>query len=49
MKLLSNFPAITATGLIGYGSYKGMGFDQEVKADDMFKPVDPGVVVPQEN
>ena len=48
MKLLSNFPAITATGLIGYGSYKGMGFDQEVKADDMLKPVDPGVVVPQE-
>ena len=48
LKLFSQFPAITTAGLVGYGAYKGMGFDQEVRADDMSKPIDPGVAVSQE-
>jgi hypothetical protein len=34
LKLFSSFPAITTAGLVGLGIYKGMGFDQEVRADD---------------
>ena len=37
MKLLSTFPSITTAGLVGYGGYKVMGFDQEVRADDISK------------
>jgi hypothetical protein len=48
LKLFSQFPAITTAGLVGYGGYKVMGFDQEVRADDMSKPIDPGVAVSQE-
>ena len=48
LKLFSQFPAITTAGLVGYGAYKGMGFDQEVRADDMSRPIDPGVAVAQE-
>ena len=48
LKLFSQFPAIATTGLVGLGVYKGMGFDQEVRADDMSTPVDPGVPVQQQ-
>jgi len=48
LKLFSQFPAIAATGLVGVGAYKTMGFDKPVLADDMSGPVDPGVAVPQE-
>ena len=48
LKLFSQFPAIAATGLVGVGAYKTMGFGKPVLADDMSGPVDPGVAVPQE-
>ena len=48
LRLFSQFPAIATTGLVGLGVYKGMGFDEEVRADDMSTPVDPGVSVQQQ-
>jgi hypothetical protein len=45
LRLFSQFPAIATTGLVGLGVYKGMGFDEEVRADDMSTPVDPGLPV----
>jgi hypothetical protein len=35
LKLFSSFPAITTAGLVGLGIYKGMGFDQEARADEV--------------